>query len=162
MNMIITSEKDLRQVCESVSLEEGKKIAKQLSDVLEKTSNGVALAAPQIGIYKRVFVVKTHTGIQSFINPVIVHKSNPFINYQEGCLSFPGKRIDTIRYNNVGVQDDLNGEQLYTNFAAVAVQHEYYHLDGKLMFDFQKPKPYEKCFCESGNKFKFCCWPNLK
>lgn len=160
--MIVTTEKNLRQVCERVSLEEGKEIGKKLVSILEKTSNGAGLAAPQIGINKRVCVIKNYNGFVIFINPVIVHKSSPFVNYQEGCLSFFGKRVDTIRYNNLVVKDDLGGEQMFSNFSAVAVHHECDHLDGVLMFDRQKPKPYEKCFCESGKKFKFCCWPVLK
>lgn len=159
---IVTSEKELRNANEVVSVKEGKEIAKKLIEVLEKTPTGVGLAAPQIGIHKKVAVFKNHNGYVTLINPIVISKEQPFINYSEGCLSFPGKRIDTVRYNSVVIKDDLNGEVHYQNFAAVAVLHETEHLSGVLMFDNQRPKPYDECFCGSGNKFKFCCWQNLK
>lgn len=123
--MINTSEDFLRQSSLEVELEEGIEIAQTLEEELEKSHNGIGLSAPQIGILKRVVVLKTSNyGFLRLINPTIESFEKPFINPNEGCLSFPGVWIDTIRYNSIVVKDDLNGQQELNNFGAVVAQHE--------------------------------------
>lgn len=158
--MIITNQQELIKPCEESSLEEGLFIADKLRIALKKSTNGIGLAAPQIGIFKKVCIIKTNNGIEIFINPKIIEKKEPFIFKKEGCLSFPGIYLNTIRYNTILVKDEF-GEKKYTNFASVVCQHEIDHLNSILFFDRQVPKPYEKCFCGSGNKFKFCCKSKL-
>ena len=99
-------------------------------------AEGVGLAAPQVGILKRLFVVDT-TGEDPhvFINPVIIETSGEQTG-QEGCLSVPGKRGIVTRPNHVVVEafDEnmkkfrLEGDELL----ARAILHENDHLDGVL------------------------------
>jgi peptide deformylase len=105
---------------------------------------GVGLAATQLGVAKRVFIVDTATGadepsdLRVFVNPEIVEKVGELV-FEEGCLSFPGVREEIDRAERVkvraldrhGVAFELEAEGLL----AVAIQHENDHLDGKLMID---------------------------
>lgn len=109
-----------------------------IADLLDTMyeADGVGLAAPQVGILKRMFVVDV-TGEDPlvFINPVILETSGEQTGY-EGCLSVPGKSGKVTRPNYVKVRaydEDLNefeieGEELL----ARAILHEYDHLDGCL------------------------------
>lgn len=99
--------------------------------------NGIGLAAPQVGISQRVFVMKI--GLKSWIcfNPGIVESGNDFTNFDEGCLSFPGEsctisRPDTIVVRYQTAQGDTVDEQLQ-GLAARCFQHELDHLDGITM-----------------------------
>ncbi len=136
-------------------------ILTQLKSTLESKTNGAGLAAPQIGHHKKVFIGKLSDGYKFFINPKIIKLENPFINKNEGCLSFPGKWISTIRHQNVTLsyfdEDQREHTDEFANFAAIVVSHEFDHLEGKLMFECQPPSSYAECFCGSGKKFKFCC-----
>jgi len=105
---------------------------------------GVGLAAPQIGVSKRLFIVDIATkddepsDLRVFINPEILERAGE-ITWEEGCLSFPGihEEIDRSERVKVRAQDrdgktfELEAEGLL----AVAIQHELDHLDGKLMVD---------------------------
>ena len=105
---------------------------------------GVGLAAPQIGVAKRLFIVDVATGedepsdLRVFVNPVIVERHGEIV-WEEGCLSFPGvhEEIDRAERVKVRAQDrsgatfELEAEGLL----AVAIQHEHDHLEGKLMVD---------------------------
>lgn len=105
---------------------------------------GVGLAAPQIGVSKRLFIVDVATGedepsdLRVFINPQILEKHGEIV-WEEGCLSFPGvhEEIDRAERVKVKAQDrsgawfELEAEGLL----AVAIQHENDHLEGKLMVD---------------------------
>jgi peptide deformylase len=105
---------------------------------------GVGLAAPQIGVSQRVFVVDTATGddepsdLRVFVNPEIVEKAGE-VCWQEGCLSFPGvtEEIDRAERVKVRAQDrDGNVFELEADgLLAIAIQHECDHLDGKLLID---------------------------
>lgn len=157
--MILTDAAKLRVLSEKVSIEDGLSIGAKLILELEKHKNGIGLAAPQIGINKRVFVIKLEE--KSFpivyINPEIIKKKKPFINKDEGCLSFPEILVDTIRYKEIFAIDDLTKKSYsLEGLASICFQHELQHLDGKLMFDFKVPDKYDLCFCESGKKYKFC------
>lgn len=154
--------KKLRKPSKEVpSLKDGLEIAEILRDILESTPNAAGLSACQVGIFKKVFVVKTNEGILSFVNAKIKKMNGPFLFRNEGCLSFPGVYIDTIRYNSVDIEDLNNKEITLNNFAAVIFQHEWDHGEGKLFFDSQAPGLYDLCFCKSGKKFKFCCRNNI-
>lgn len=155
--MILQSELELRTPSETVSLEEGKEILNKLKDELSKSEVGVGLSAPQLGLFKKVAIIQTSNGFLEVINSKILKLEDPFINLQEGCLSFPGIRINTIRFHKILMEDDLNGQFELNHFASVIAQHEQDHLDGVLFFDRRVPEMYDQCFCGSKNKFKFCC-----
>lgn len=101
-------------------------------------ANGVGLAAPQIGILRRVVVIDIGEGIIELINPVILETSGEQFG-EEGCLSLPGKIGDVRRpnyckvkaLNRDGKEIIIEGEQLL----ARALCHEIDHLDGSLYID---------------------------
>ncbi len=105
---------------------------------------GVGLAAPQIGVSKRVFVIDIATSddepsdLRVFVNPEILSREGE-ISFEEGCLSFPGAREEIKRAERVRVRAlDREGKPFELDadgLLAVAIQHENDHLDGKLMVD---------------------------
>lgn len=104
---------------------------------------GVGLAAPQIGVAKRVFVIDIAANdepsdLRVFINPEFLQKQG-VVTWEEGCLSFPGIHEELERAETVTVRaQDREGksfELTATGLLAVALQHENDHLDGTLMID---------------------------
>ena len=105
---------------------------------------GVGLAAPQIGVSKRLFIIDVATGddepsdLRVFINPEILETEGD-TTFSEGCLSFPGLHEDIDRAERVRVRAlDQNGEAFELEadgLLAIAIQHENDHLDGTLMID---------------------------
>lgn len=113
----------------------------QLLDDMADTmynENGVGLAAPQIGLLKRIFVVDIGEGIIECINPEIVAIEGEQFG-EEGCLSVPNKFGNVRRPNYAKVRaQDRNGKYFEvegTELMARALLHEYDHLDGKLYVD---------------------------
>lgn len=113
-------------------------------DLMEK-SEGVGLAANQVGLDKQIFVMQCTQDKDPyiFINPVIIEHSNENSSYQEGCLSFPNLYIDLERSKSVTLKWlDLNGEEKKEQFSgleAVCVQHELDHLNGIVFVNKLKP-----------------------
>jgi len=109
-------------------------------------ADGVGLAAPQVGVLKRLFVVDIGDGPLVFINPEIIETSGSQID-EEGCLSLPGETQEVMRPNYVraralnekGEEFEIEGEELL----ARAILHEYDHLNGTLFIDRVK-KPSNK------------------
>jgi peptide deformylase len=103
-------------------------------------ANGLAVAAPQVGVLKRVFVYDMHEGEgpKVVVNPVIAGSSGEW-TYEEGCLSVPGLWWEIVRPKEVHVTGvDLDGNDV--SFEADEVfarmlQHEIDHLDGVLLLD---------------------------
>ena len=105
---------------------------------------GLGLAANQIGDSSRVAILKRDDGsIIELVNPSIVASSEPTTFPGEGCLSFPGLRFHTKRFNRVTVQykDRTGADQTLeaTGLLAIECQHEIDHLDGRLIIDGQSP-----------------------
>ncbi|MBR4874697.1 MAG: peptide deformylase [Clostridia bacterium] len=100
--------------------------------------NGVGLAAPQVGILRRVVVIDVGDGVIELVNPVICYKKGEQIN-EEGCLSVPGRSGTVSRPEKVKVRAlDRNGnEQIIdgSGLLAIALCHEIDHLDGTLYID---------------------------
>ena len=100
--------------------------------------NGVGLAAPQIGLLKRIFVIDIGEGLIEFINPEVVATEGEQFG-EEGCLSVPNKYGNVRRPNYVKMRAfDRNGnlfEVEGTELMARAMLHENDHLDGKLYVD---------------------------
>ena len=101
-------------------------------------ADGAGLAAPQVGILKRVVVIDVGEGLIELINPEIIHTEGSQIN-PEGCLSIPGRRCTVDRPAMVVVRaQNRNGEAIEitgTEFLAMALCHEIDHLDGILYID---------------------------
>ncbi len=112
-------------------------LLKDLSHTLY-SAEGVGLAAPQIGVLKRVVVVDTGEGLIELINPVILEQSGEMTDI-EGCLSIPGVFGDVPRPESITVRAlDRNGEMAiseYGGFTARVICHEIDHLDGVLFKD---------------------------
>ena len=129
----------LRKVCREIteSNDRLRELVENMIDTMYE-ANGVGLAAPQVGILKRVAVIDIGDGPVILINPVIVEESGSQTG-QEGCLSVPGKAGIVTRPNYVKVKAfdlDMNeyfveGEELM----ARALCHEIAHLDGDLYID---------------------------
>jgi len=101
-------------------------------------AKGVGLAAPQIGISKRVIVVDIGDGLLELINPKII-KASGMETDSEGCLSVPGTLGQVPRATKIDVQGlDRNGQMVeyhVKGFLARALQHEIDHLEGILFID---------------------------
>lgn len=105
-------------------------------------SNGIGLAAPQIGWNARLFVIdikSEDSGRLVFVNPTILDRSGAIVEMTEGCLSVPGKLGTVDRHERVYVEaHDLNGKKFRIDaqgLTARCILHEYDHLDGILFID---------------------------
>ncbi|MFH2063242.1 MAG: peptide deformylase [bacterium] len=112
-----------------------------VSDMVEtmRLAPGVGLAAPQVGISKRVFVADTPDGAIALVNPRFTRMSRKTVGYEEGCLSVPGQYDTVRRSREVDVEAlTASGEPIrFTakGFFARVMQHEMDHLDGILFLD---------------------------
>ena len=101
--------------------------------------HGVGLAAPQIGISQRFFVMNAGDKVRKVINPEILEKGSAMAEMEEGCLSIPGihKRVRRARRITVRYMDETGKtvEEELKDFPARVFQHEYDHLDGILFVD---------------------------
>ena len=144
-----------------VSVEEGEKIATELFEILNKRKDGIGWAANQVGIDAAVAVLNVREPIV-LINPKIISKENE-IDFYEGCLSYPGKGVNTKRYETVEVTSaNVEGTMIFSGvdtgdktkgsweqegktyqvenrdlrtLEAVCVQHEIDHLNGIVCMD---------------------------
>lgn len=114
------------------------KLIKNMKETLKK-SKGVGLAAPQVGVNKRLILVKPQKETYVLINPIITYKSKEMACDTEGCLSVPGEWIDVKRYKEIEVEFIGEDGSVYRlkakDFFARVVQHEMDHLDGVLIVD---------------------------
>jgi peptide deformylase len=137
----------LRMKCKPVKevTDSTRKLIEDMFDTMYD-SNGVGLAAPQIGILRRIAVIDDTLGNKiALINPVITSMEGEQ-TCTEGCLSLPGYQGEVVRAKKIHVDaTDVNGEPLSfdaEDFFAVVCQHEIDHLDGVLYKD--KAENYRK------------------
>lgn len=118
----------------------GEKLHILLDDMAETMykADGCGLAAPQIGLLRRVIVCDYGKGLVEMVNPEILEASGK-IGGQEGCLSVPNKRGYVERYDTLRVswqtRDGVKKVKTFKGFEAVVLQHEIDHLDGVLYID---------------------------
>lgn len=144
----------LRKVSENIS-----KDYEGLNDLIEKmfetmtASDGVGLAAPQIGKSIRLFVIDATPMAEddpslegfrkAFINPKILHEEGEKWGFTEGCLSIPEIREEVLRPSKVTIEYyDENFEyhkETFDGIKARVIQHEYDHLEGVLFVDLLSP-----------------------
>ena len=155
----------IKKKLKEVSVEEGRIIAQELFQILNKRGDGIGLAANQVGIDAQVAVVNVIEPLV-LINPIIEDQWEE-INYYEGCLSYPNQGIKTKRFKHIIIKTaqelggwyftgaesgkDVRGtwereqkqnEQEKRVLEAVCVQHEIDHLNGITIHDREnKPKP---------------------
>ena len=142
----------------AVLKERGKEIGPDypgLSDLLANmfetmySASGVGLAAPQVNLGIRLFIVDTNPFHDEepetkdfkkvFINASIEERTGDEVLFEEGCLSFPGIREEIYRYPTIKIKyQDENfvwHDESYSGIRARVIQHEYDHVDGILMVD---------------------------
>jgi len=116
-------------------------------------SDGVGLAAPQIGKSVRLFVIDATPFEEDeealkdfkkvFINAHIIEREGSDESFNEGCLSLPGIREDVVRKSRIRMQyqdeNFVEHDEWFDGMAARVIQHEYDHLDGILFVDHLKP-----------------------
>lgn len=131
----------LRQRAAEITDIDGR-VARMVDDMLPAMyeAEGIGLAAPQVGIQRRLFVYDLHEGDgpQTLVNPEIVETDGES-TYSEGCLSVPGLTFDIVRPKQVHlVGRDLDGNEVSIeadDLQARLFQHELDHLDGVLLID---------------------------
>lgn len=119
-------------------------------------ASGVGLAAPQIGMSIRLFIVDTRPLLDDedddqeeeplnevFINAQILSKDGEPWSFTEGCLSIPGIREDVMRESDIVIRYQNAKfetiEKTFSGISARVIQHEYDHIDGKLFTEYLKP-----------------------
>lgn len=146
--IVIYGNKVLREVSEKVDAinQEVKDLVSDMIDTLKK-AQGLGLSAVQIGVLKRVFIVDLSAvditaKLKVFINPEIITTIGE-IEFEEGCLSFPGIYQKIVRPAKVKVKAlDIDGKPFeleVDGLVARAILHEYDHLEGKLFIDYLSP-----------------------
>ncbi|HEY5097638.1 MAG TPA: peptide deformylase [Acidimicrobiales bacterium] len=129
----------LKQVAREVDQFDGS-LARLVEDMVETMydSEGAGLAAPQVGVQKRLFVYDVGEGPQAVVNPVIVETDGEWY-HDEGCLSIPGLRLGLVRPDRVHLRGhDIEGNEVSMEadeFLGRVFQHEVDHLDGVLMVE---------------------------
>ena len=146
--ILIHPDPRLKKPCEAVG-EITPEIRALAADMLETMYDapGVGLAAPQVGVMKRVLVMDCIKDgppqPMALINPTVVWSSEDTSTYEEGCLSIPDQYAEVKRPASVRVAwTDLDGaaqERDFVGLWATCVQHEIDHLDGKLFIDYLGP-----------------------
>ena len=140
----------LRKVAEEITPEYPylKELIENMYETMEK-ADGVGLAAPQVGLPIRMFVIdldclsdekpEYKDFRKTFINPEILEVGGEEESYEEGCLSLPGIHETVKRMNKVHMRyqdaDFVEHDEWIDGFQARVVQHEYDHLDGKVFID---------------------------
>lgn len=138
-NIVQVGDDVLRQKCETVETFDEKlwALLDDMKDTVKK-EKGAGLAAPQVGVLRRVVVVDVDEGYFEFINPVILQQKGEQ-NGWEGCLSVRGKSGIVSRPMKVKISFfDRNGDKYLLQakgFFARAICHELDHLDGILYID---------------------------
>lgn len=140
MNIRTLGDSVLRRKAETVAVidDDIRGICQLMVEVMIR-ENGVGLAAPQIGISKRIFVMDVDDKLYIFINPELVELSEETEETREGCLSVPGVDTTVARSTRAVVEGlDLDGKRIRLEgegIIARAIQHEMDHLNGNLYFD---------------------------
>jgi len=150
LNILKYPEKSLSQPSVKVDVidDEIKELIKNMGETMFH-DEGVGLAAPQVGVNKRVLVYNSHAmdpdfkeevrEVTALINPEIIAGYGSFISEDEGCLSVIEYRADVKRYERVTVKaQNIDGKQMEFDadgILSVIMQHEIDHLDGILFID---------------------------
>ena len=115
-----------------------KELVDAMGEILHSVPGRVGLAAPQVGVLKRLFVYDIGHGVRCILNPLIV-ESDEEKDCEEGCLSVPGVYVALQRYDLVKMRcTTLRGHNIVVEtrgFLAQVFQHECDHLDGVLIID---------------------------
>ncbi len=142
----------LRQMCTDIT-PEYPNLKQLIANMFETMYNasGVGIAAPQIGLPIRLFVVDAEAMDEEnlkgfkrvYINAKITEEQGEKWAYNEGCLSIPGIREDVSRKEQITItyfdENFVKHTEVYNAKIARVVQHEYDHIEGKLFVDYLSP-----------------------
>ncbi len=144
----------LRKVAEEITPDYDN-LNKFIEDMWETMyhADGVGLAAPQVGVPVRMFVIDgneisdDHPELKGFkklfINAEVVETEGPTVSDNEGCLSLPGIREEVTRPSKIRIkymdENFREYDEVYEGFAARIILHEYDHIEGKLFVDYLSP-----------------------
>ena len=147
-SILIHPDPRLKKVCDPVA-EITAEVTALANDMLETMYDapGIGLAAPQVGVMKRVLVMDCIKDgppePMVLINPAVIWSSEDVATYEEGCLSIPDQYAEVKRPAEVQVRwlglDGVEHERQFAGLWATCVQHEIDHLDGKLFIDYLGP-----------------------
>lgn len=148
MEVLIFGHPALREKAKPVESINGelKETVEKMAEIMYK-AKGIGLAANQVGILKRFFImdVSQREGknkLEVYINPEIISAEGEIL-YEEGCLSIPGYFAPVKRYAKIYIKAyDINGnffEKELEEVSAIVFQHEYDHLEGILFIDRLSP-----------------------
>lgn len=128
----------------------------RLSDAMLQamySAPGLGLAAPQIGVQRKIFVYDIDGEPVTLVNPRITESDGEWV-YDEGCLSIPGLYVEMLRPRRVLLEAlDLDGNEVRIeaeDLLARLFQHELDHLEGVLMFDRMTPDQRKEALVEYG------------
>lgn len=141
-NILLLGNPELYEVSEPVAADEWQSlpgIVRDLHDTLfafrAEHGRGRAIAAPQIGVRKRIIYMHIHTPMV-FVNPVLIYPDDRLMEVMDDCMSFPGLFVKVLRHERciIRCQDAMEreAEMGFTGELAELLQHEYDHLDGIL------------------------------
>ncbi|MDA9708446.1 peptide deformylase [Alphaproteobacteria bacterium] len=145
MQIIVAPDSRLNQISKKVEIVDDS-IISTLDQMLEcmYQNNGIGLAAPQVGILKRLVVIDCNDNKDTkkplkLINPEITELSKNISEFEEGCLSLPSQYAKVIRPSEITLKytniEGLICESKFSGLEATCIQHEIDHLDGKLFVD---------------------------
>lgn len=127
------------------------RLVDEMFDTLYTCGNGIGLAAPQIGVRKKVFVYDLGDDPVALVNPRIVESRGEWL-YDEGCLSIPGLFVEMVRPAEVLMKGwTLDGNEIEIeadDLLGRLFQHELDHLEGVLMFDRMTPEQRREALAE--------------
>ncbi len=144
LKLIAPLDPRLSQICDPVTNEDDLSFIQDMKRILQSIKAGVGLAAPQIGINKRVIIIKQQNDLLTMMNPsyrVMEHSKS--VADVEGCLSFPGTFVRVFRENSIFVDyitykkfkdgTEARNEVIYQHLSGLEArifQHEMEHLEG--------------------------------
>ena len=145
MQIIVAPDIRLNQISKKVDVIDNL-IVSTLDEMLEcmYKNNGIGLAAPQVGILKRLVVIDCSDSKDikkplKLINPEIIKLSKDISEFEEGCLSLPSQYAKVTRPSEIVLKyktiEGLLCEKKFRGLEATCIQHEIDHLDGKLFVD---------------------------
>jgi peptide deformylase len=145
----------LRRKATAIEPDEYPNIQELIDNMFETMygASGVGLAAPQVGLSMRLFVIDVSTfeddepelkGFKkAFINATMLEETGEEWPFNEGCLSIPDIREDVYRKKDIKIsyydENWKHHEETYSGMAARVIQHEYDHIEGKLFTDKLSP-----------------------
>jgi peptide deformylase len=130
----------LKQVAKEITNVDGA-LVQLVEDMLDTMyeAPGIGLAAPQVGVQKRLFVYDYGDGPGVIVNPVIRESDGEWV-YEEGCLSVPGLSWEIVRPDRIHIVGyDLDGDEVdleVDELVGRLFQHEFDHLEGKLLLEY--------------------------